>query len=145
MNYPAPDSYTLPSKIIEGAKTAMHQRTDSIDFNKKHGFPGAGSYDTHQLSNPNHARSQKFSFGKETRERSPHLKEQKCKPGAGTYDGMADLKKTSPKFGFGTSKRPDITGPKDKTPAPGHYRVPTKIMNTANYAQVKHDSNYKNV
>jgi len=34
-------------------------------------------------------------------------KETKFKPGPGAYEGTADLKKTAPKFGFGSSQRPD--------------------------------------
>jgi len=61
------------------------------------------------------------------------LKEQKQKPGAGTYDLM-ELKKGSPSFGFGSAKRPDIASSKDATPAPGAYKLPSRIMNTAAYA-----------
>jgi hypothetical protein len=145
MNYPSPSSYTLPSKIVEGAKTAMHARTDMVDMAVKNNYPGAGTYAVQSMANLNHDISQKFSFGKQTRDNSPHAKEQKCKPGAGTYNGTHDTKRSSPRFGFGTSKRPDIGYKKDNTPAPGAYKVPTKIANTASYAQVKHELTYKHV
>jgi len=123
----------------------MHARTDGVDINRKNNYPGAGSYDLQGSVNQNHNRTQKFSFGKETRVGSPHEKEQKMKPGAGTYNGNLDLKIKAPNFGFGTSKRPEVGFKKDKTPAPGHYRVPTKLMNVANYAGVKHEEKFKNV
>jgi hypothetical protein len=55
------------------------------------------------------------------------------------------LKKKAPNFGFGTSKRPAVGYKKDETPAPGHYRVPTKLMNVANYTQTKHEEKFKHV
>ena len=47
------------------------------------------------------------------------------KPGAGTYDGTKDLKTSSPRFGFGTAKRPQIGYKKDNSPGPGAYKLPT--------------------
>jgi len=52
-------------------------------------------------------------------------------PGPGSYSQNREkLKQSAPCFGFGTSKRPDITGPmKLKTPGPGEYTVAPKIGN----------------
>lgn len=86
----------------------------------------------------------KFSMGSETRDRNPHMKEQKTVPGAGTYNATYDMKQNSPRFGFGTSKRPDIGYKKDATPAPGHYKVPTRIADVAAYSGVKNQE-HKNV
>ena len=72
-------------------------------------------------------------MGKETRERSPAMKEQAAKPGAGTYNQNIDLKRTSPKFGFGTAKRPDI-GVKTLSPGPGAYKLPARVADTPAYA-----------
>ena len=85
------------------------------------------------MTNLAHKRTEKFSFGKEKKCELSHLKEQKHKPGAGTYELM-ELKKGSPSFGFGSAKRPDIAGKKDATPAPGAYKLPSRMMNTASYA-----------
>ena len=42
---PGPGNYSLPSKMIEGPRTAMHGRNNEIDISKKNNFPGAGSYE----------------------------------------------------------------------------------------------------
>ena len=122
---PSPMAYDIPSKMIEGPKSAMHRRCDNLDINKKNNYPGTGSYELQNMSNLNQKRSQRYSIGKETRDRSTHFKEQAMKPGAGTYDGTLCLKRSSPRFGFGTSKRPAIGYQKDNSPGPGTYKVPT--------------------
>ena len=49
-------------------------------------------------------------------------------PGAGTYDQSTEkLKQSAPKFGFGSSTRPDITNKKLNTPGPGSYKAPYAI------------------
>lgn len=97
--------------------------------------------------NQNHKRTQKFSFGKASRRDyiAVQLKEAMHKPGPGGYDGSFDVKRTSPRFGFGTSKRPDLGGKRDNIPGPGAYKVPVRLLDTPNYAQVKHDSIFKHV
>jgi len=57
-------------------------------------------------------------------------------PGPGNYNNNAETFKTkAPQFGFGSSKRPDITGPKKlQTPGPGNYKLPSKIGNVADFA-----------
>jgi hypothetical protein len=53
-------------------------------------------------------------------------------PGPGTYDSDLKHKKDAPRFGFGTSKRPDmVTG---DTPGPGAYKVNVKVAETASFA-----------
>ena len=56
-------------------------------------------------------------------------------PGPGAYTNNAEaLKQKAPQFGFGSSKRPDITGPKNlQTPGPGNYKLPSKIGNVADF------------
>ena len=50
-------------------------------------------------------------------------------PGPGNYVNNAEkLRRTSPSFGFGSSKRPDIGGgTKHQVPGPGAYKLPSKI------------------
>ena len=56
-------------------------------------------------------------------------------PGPGNYQNNAEAFKTkAPQFGFGSSKRPDISNPKFKTPGPGDYKLPSKIGNVADFA-----------
>lgn len=84
-------------------------------------------------------------MGKETRDRSPHLKEQLAKPGVGTYNGTHDTKRSSPRYGFGSSKRPDIGYRKDNSPGPGAYKLPSNISNVPKYMQMKTDENFVTV
>ena len=42
---PGPGNYAIPSKMIEGPKTAMHARSYMKDANERNNFPGAGSYE----------------------------------------------------------------------------------------------------
>lgn len=134
---PPPTAYNLPSKIVEGPRAAIHAKCDGADMNKKNNYPGAGTYELQNRDNAHMRHSPRFSMGSETRERNPHMKEQKTVPGAGTYKPEYDVKSNSPRFGFGTAKRPTIGYKKDATPAPGHYKVPTKIADVAGYAGVK--------
>lgn len=55
-------------------------------------------------------------------------------PGPGQYVASADSVKTSaPKFGFGSSKRPEL-GKKTIGPGPGAYRLPARIAEVPEYA-----------
>ena len=51
-------------------------------------------------------------------------------PGPDCYlNAKEKLKSSAPKFGFGSSKRPEIGGSvKNLTPGPGSYKLPTKIQ-----------------
>jgi hypothetical protein len=62
-------------------------------------------------------------------------------PGPGSYESHLKDKKDAPKFGFGSSKRPDITGKngKDNGPGPGDYRVPVKVGDVATYSLPRED------
>ena len=45
------------------------------------------------------------------------------------------MKQSAPSFGFGTSKRPDISGnSKNQVPGPGAYKLPSKIADTPEFA-----------
>jgi hypothetical protein len=67
------------------------------------------------------------------------MKEQSGKPGAGTYNATADMKRSSPRYGFGSSKRPDIGYRKDNSPGPGAYRLPSQISNVPKFCGLKVD------
>jgi hypothetical protein len=62
-------------------------------------------------------------------------------PGPGNYNFKSD--KTSPGFKFGTDKR-GVT-PKNDTPGPGQYRLPSSVGYVADYARSSSgfDSNYR--
>lgn len=58
-------------------------------------------------------------------------------PGPGTYvSSLEKVRLAAPSFGFGSSKRPDISGKKGKfmTPGPGSYTVPSTIADVPAYA-----------
>ena len=42
------------------------------------------------------------------------------------YDSLSDMKRTAPRYGFGTEKRPEV-GRKTLSPAPGAYE-PKEVM-----------------
>ena len=51
-------------------------------------------------------------------------------PGPNAYSSLMDYKRfKGPSYGFGSSKRPPITGILDGGPGPGAYKLPPKIAN----------------
>jgi len=66
-------------------------------------------------------------------------------PGPGTYVNDSNkLKQAAPKFGFGSSKRPEIGGSmKTITPGPGNYKVPSKISNVQDFAMPGRSQEHK--
>jgi len=68
-------------------------------------------------------------------------------PGPGQYTNNSEMMKTAaPKFGFGSSVRPDITGNKKlNTPGPGEYKLPSKISNVADFQMPGRDNKSKYV
>lgn len=61
-------------------------------------------------------------FGTGSRSDLAGSKEKKYKPGPGQYLPDANaLKDAAPKFGFGTSNRPEIADKKRVSPGPGYY------------------------
>ena len=44
------------------------------------------------------------------------------KPGPGMYESLSDMKKTAPRYGFGTEKRPEVAR-KSMSPGPGGYEA----------------------
>ncbi len=77
---------------------------------------------------------------------NPYLKEDKIKPGPGAFGSSTSLLPRGPKFGFGTSRRTDVTGNKrDNSPGPGAYKIPTCISNLEGFDRVKSDPKFKAV
>lgn len=123
----------------------MAGKLENLEVKKRNFAPGPGAYELAHQDNKNMSKAPAFRMGSETRDRNPHMKEQKTVPGAGTYTSNYNQKSKSPSFGFGSSKRPDIAGKRDNTPGPGNYKVPTKIADTASYAGIKQTQEYKHV
>lgn len=53
-----------------------------------------------------HHKGAAFSLGKSQRSDMAGSKENKLKPGPGNYDQTADMRRTAPRYGFGTERRP---------------------------------------
>lgn len=68
-------------------------------------------------------------------------------PGPGQYvNNSHEMKTSAPKFGFGSSKRPDITGGKKmQTPGPGNYMLQSKIGNVSDFQMPGRDPKSKYV
>lgn len=86
----------------------MHARTDSVDMNKKMNIPGPGQYNLQDTGNANMPKAAAFSMGSGSRIDLGGGKEALAKPGPGNYAHDADLKKSAPKYGFGSSARPEV-------------------------------------
>ena len=86
----------------------MHAKVDKVDQNKKKNVPGPGNYDLQNSPNTRHNKGPSFSLGTSQRADLAGHKEGKQKPGPGNYDNTADMKKTAPRFGFGSSTRPEL-------------------------------------
>ena len=86
---PGPGNYAIPSKMIEGPKTAMHARSYMKDANERNNFPGAGSYELQNLSNPSMRKGPVFSMGTSKRGEDEKTKAVRFVPGAGSYSPNA--------------------------------------------------------
>ena len=94
--------------------------------------PGSGTYNPSQTFTKQASSS--YSMG--IKLKSDLVNSTMVVPGPGNYNNNAETFKTkAPQFGFGSSKRPDITGGKKlQTPGPGNYKLPSKIGNVADFA-----------
>ena len=87
----------------------MHAKTDTVDPIKKKNVPGPGNYDLQNSPNARHHRGAAFSLGTSQRTNLAGGKESQMKPGPGNYNSISDMKRSSPKYGFGTERRPEIS------------------------------------
>ena len=79
-----PASYNV-DKMKRSQSYSMAGKLENLEVKKRNFAPGPGAYNLQHLDNKNMPRSPSSKFGTETRNRSPHMKEQKTVPGAGTY------------------------------------------------------------
>ena len=89
----------------------MGLKTIDVASSKKDFIPGPGQYDTINKGDSRLKAEPKFSMGTGKRPDIANIKEKNNIPGPGNYSTMDDsvMKKTAPKFGFGTSKRDGST------------------------------------
>jgi len=107
---PGAGSYAIPS-TLSGPKIGMHARTDLVDKDIKKNIPGPGQYDLQNSPGVKSTRAAAYSLG--SSKRADLASTNKFVPAPGHYElNNSALKPSAPKFGFGSSKRPDITGGK---------------------------------
>jgi hypothetical protein len=132
--HPSPNAYLIPSSI-GGPKVSMGGFNENIDPLKNNKNPGPGWYrlDEKERNLTQYKHGLRYSLGTgASREHSPHLKEQREKPGAGTYMPSVNIqKRSSPQYGFGTAKR--ISSRIESTPGPGAYKLPSKVAVVPRY------------
>ena len=119
-NFPGAGSYTLPSKMSESQKYSMGARLRN-DMSPMKNIPGPGQYDLQNKDNANFKNSKKFSVG--TSQRGSLTNRSLNVPGPGNYQDSLYHKNQSPRYGFGSGKRPAM-GKGTFSPGPGAY--PTK-------------------
>jgi hypothetical protein len=138
---PAPGNYNIKSQAFDKANR-FHMGIKLQD-QKKLEVPGAGTYQPTDTVTKKTAA--KFSMG--IKLKGSLSQNMQNVPGPGQYVNNAENMKTAaPKFGFGSSKRPDITGNKKlQTPGPGEYKLPTKISNLADFQMPGRDEKSKYV
>ena len=71
------------------------------------------------------------------------------RPGIGAHDIQHDtyakFKHKQPIFGFGTSKRPDVSGKKVFSPGPGAYQAQSFMGNVPAYVGIRMQEGFKSV
>ncbi|CDW84498.1 UNKNOWN [Stylonychia lemnae] len=121
--FPGPNQYEIPSRVVEGPKFIMGQRTKD-PLADKDNIPGPGKYDTVNKSTSKIKNEPSFSIGTGSRADIANLKQKGPIPGPGNYQSLDEsfLKKTAPAYGFGSSKREE-SNEKSKTNilGPGAY------------------------
>ena len=77
---------------------------------------------------------QAFSIGKDVRRDISHSPMTKLVPGPGTYDGIHDVKKAAPKWGFGSSMRKSMALSQASDIGPGQYKIPQRAVEGSCYS-----------
>jgi len=114
MANPGPNSYNLPSKIVESQGKSMGMKTESKHRAGALG-PGPGGYSADKMKQNN----VKYSMAGKLRDIATDKKN--FQPGPGTYNGKPS--QSIPSMKFGSGERPSIDGKKENAvkPGPGAY------------------------
>ncbi len=130
---PGAGTYSLPSKIADGPKIGMHAKCDSVDQAVKKAVPGPGQYNLQNSPGQKNTRAPAYSLGSGSRIDLANSKVTKFVPGPGNYTSTNDFRKSAPRYGFGTEKRPEMSRTKKQmTPAPGAYSSKVFVGKEAN-------------
>lgn len=129
---PAPGTYEQPSKIGEGPKCSIRPKTAMV---KRPEVPGPGKYDP--TLNAVTRRPPTAIAG--TERRGKLFGKESQIPGPGAY-----LEKPTTKPGIAYSfKGLKRAEPKNATPGPGAYKLPSGIGNWPTYAMSKKSTDYQ--
>ena len=138
---PGPGGYEIESKAFDRKNPRFYvgQKLPTLKETTK--VPGAGSYNP----SPEKTRetlpsySMKFKLGSS-------LGKGTLSPGPGAYESSLANKNSSAKFGFGTSKRPDVSpARKAFVPGPGQYKINVKVGEVPTYAMPNKAEEFKYV
>lgn len=125
---PGAGQYTLPTTISEGPKIGMHAKTDSVDPNVKKNVPGPGQYNLQNSPGLKARRAPAYSLGSGSRIDLSNSKMSKFVPAPGAYSTTNDFRRSAPRYGFGTERRPEIAkSGRFSVPAPGSYNAKEMI------------------
>lgn len=126
---PAPGTYNVPNRAIEGPKYPMGSKIEAnsafgVEQRKTRGNPGPGNY------NPDFSKSVKNpgAFSMKSR---PQTKAEDRAPGPGAYSS-ANANKKGPAFGFGSASQREKV-PEKGIPGPGNYHIPCSIGDMPGY------------
>lgn len=127
---PAPGSYGINSKAVEGPKYMMGLKLDNhssiaTEQKKTKSNPGPGNY------NPDHTKTSKF-YGSFSMKSRPIEKDVYRAPGPGAYTSSANNKIRAPSFGFGSASQREKLPP-STAPGPGNYHIPSMITHMPAY------------
>ena len=136
-NAPGPGNYSLESLDFSPGKSKFHMGQKISARKPTTEVPGAGSYSPdgskvlHKLP--------AFSMGSKLGSAIINEKN-KGAPGPGSYESHLKDKKDAPKFGFGTSKRPELKAKgAGEGPGPGSYKINSKVGDVPHYSMPRTD------
>lgn len=116
---PGAGTYQIPSKVGEGSKFVMGAKLNNEENAHVKKNPGPGQYDLQNKDNSNMHSPKKFSMG--SSQRGP-LAAKSIAPGPGNYGTSFIDKQQSPRFGFGSGSRSDMSKKgSGNVPGPGAY------------------------
>ena len=119
---PGPGAYLTRSVAFEYERPRFYMGERNQTMRETTAVPGVGSYnpmsDKIKKSLPQY--SMKIKLGSS-------LTDTRMGPGPGNYDIVMENKKSSPKFGFGSSTRDGQTARRLAVPGPGSYELKSMI------------------
>ena len=121
---PAPGQHNITSRISDGPKWGIGQKL-SNDFSKTQNVPGPGNYELQNRDNLNMKSAQRYSVGHSKRGGLAE-KGNLNVPGPGNYTTNMSTSASSPRYGFGSSKR-GKAGRTSAAPGPGNYAIPSIV------------------